>query len=205
MKNALKTTAAISALCLSGAMAPSGATAGDQPYVGEMMVFAGNFCPRDWAAAGGQLLAISSNQALFSLLGTYYGGDGRTTFGLPDLRGRAPIHYGRGAGLPAYVIGERGGVEAVTLTTNNLASHNHQVHATNAQGNKLGPGTDLLADPNTGDPNTEVQIYSDKPANVTMSPNMIQNTGSSVATNVESPYLGLQICIALYGIYPSRN
>ena len=205
LKNTLKKTAAIAALCMTGAVAPSGATAGAQPYVGEMMVFGGNFCPRGWAAADGQLLAVASNDALFSLLGTIYGGDGRTTFGLPDLRGRAPIHFGSGPGLPSYRIGQKGGSESVTLSSANLASHNHQVHATNEQGNKFGPGTDFLADPNTNDPNTELLIYSDAAINKQMSPNMLQQSGASVGFNTESPYLGVQICIALFGIYPSRN
>lgn len=205
MKHIVKKSLSITALCLSGAVAPTTATAGESPFVGEMMLFAGNFCPRNWANADGQLLAIPQNDALFSLLGTIYGGDGRTTFGLPDLRGRVPIHYGQGPGLPSYRIGQKGGSESVTLAVANLASHNHQVHATNAQGNKFGPGTDFLADPNTNDPNTEVKIYSDAPINRQMSPNMIQQAGSGQSLNTESPYLGIKWCIAQYGVYPSRQ
>ncbi len=97
------------------------------PFIGQIMMFGGNFAPRGWALCDGQLLAISSNTALFSIIGTTYGGDGRTTFALPDLRGRASIHPGNGPGLSAYRLGERGGVEDVTLSSRQIPSHNHAV------------------------------------------------------------------------------
>lgn len=205
MKTRFKTFAMIAALCTQSVLGTAPAKAGSEAFVGEMMLFAGTFCPRGWAKADGQLLAISQNDALFSLYGTIYGGDGRTTFGLPDLRGRGPIHQGTGPGLPTYRIGAKGGIESTALNVTHLAPHNHSVRATNQQGNKFGPGTDFLADPNTNDPSTEVKIYSDAPINRQMSPNMIQNTGFGQAFNTESGYLGIQWCVSLFGIYPSRN
>ena len=103
-----------------------------EPYVGEIRMFAGNFAPRGWAFCDGQLLAVSQNDALFSLLGTIYGGDGRTTFGLPDVRGRVPVHQGTGPGLSQRRLGSKGGSEDVTLTSNQLASHSHDFNANTA-------------------------------------------------------------------------
>lgn len=205
MKMLMKSAAAAALMLVPAAVAPTPANAGSEPYVGEIMYFGGNFCPRNWLAANGQLLPVNGNDALFSLLGTIYGGDGRTTFGLPDLRGRAPVHQGTGPGLSTKRLGQKGGAETIGLTVSNLAPHNHLVNATNAQGDKLGPGTDYLADPNTNDPNTELQIYSDAPANRQMSSKMIANAGQNQSVDIESPYLGLQACIALFGIYPPRS
>lgn len=115
------------------------------PYTGEIRMFAGNFAPRYWAFCNGQLLTISSNTALFSLLLTTYGGDGKTTFALPDLRGRAPLQQGQKAGLSNYNLGDQGGVETVTLTTAQLPLHNHSVNANSAQGSQSGHAT--KADP----------------------------------------------------------
>src|SRR5215213_5859350 len=109
------------------------------PYIGEIRMFAGNFAPRGWALCNGQLLSISQNTALFSLLGTMYGGNGQTTFALPDLRGRVPLHFGQGPGLSNYVEGEVGGTETVTLTTGEMPSHNHGANGNQAPGNSPSP------------------------------------------------------------------
>ncbi len=117
-----------------------------EPFIAEIRIFTGNFAPRGWAFCDGQLLQISQNPALFSLVGTTYGGDGRTTFGLPNLKGRAPMHPGNGPGLSSRRLGERGGVEEVTLAANQLGSHNHIVNATNSPATLFTPdGTSHLA------------------------------------------------------------
>src|SRR5690242_21043268 len=117
-----------------------------QPYVGEIRMFAGNFAPAGWAFCEGQLLPISENQTLFQLIGTTYGGDGQSTFALPDLRGRVPIHQGTdSANGTSFAIGETGGVETVTLTTAQIPVHTHALAATNAAGTQLNPGGNLLA------------------------------------------------------------
>ena len=120
-----------------------------EPFFGEIRLFAGTFAPRGWAFADGQLLAIASNNALFSLYGTYYGGDGRTTFGLPDLRGRIPLHTGQGPGLSNRKLGAEGGRETVTINQNQLPTHNHTpLNATTATGNSLDPvGTGMAPAP----------------------------------------------------------
>jgi len=174
-----------------------------EPYVGQMQLFGNNFCPRSWANADGQILAIASNDALFSLLGTYYGGDGRTTFALPDLRGRYPMHVGSGPGLTPFTgQGTKAGSERVTLTTpNQMAAHNHTIQSTDLIASKKGPGSDFLAKvDNIGD-----AIYHDGPPNKLMDPAMITSTGSSQPIPQRDPLLVMRWCISLTGIYPSRN
>ncbi|APX14321.1 phage tail protein (plasmid) [Tateyamaria omphalii] len=163
-----------------------------------------SFCPRGWAAAEGQLLAVSQNDALFSLLGTIYGGDGRTTFGLPDLRGRVPTHPGSGPGLSPVRLGQRDGQEQVALTASQNAPHSHSVQATNLDGDKGGPKDKLLAAaPNRGV--GQETIYSDQDPNVTMNSQMIGNTGGSQPFSILDPSQTIRYCIALVGIYPSRS
>ncbi len=158
-----------------------------------------NFAPRGWAYCQGQLLPISSNDALFSLLGTIYGGDGRSTFALPDLRGRAPIHHGQGQGLSNYNIGQRGGVETVILNVNQIPSHTHSLSvATDAIGNKKNPEGNKLAIANDGESN-----YSDTGKDVGMG--TIENTGGNLEHENRPPFLAISFCIALQGIYPSRS
>lgn len=182
-------------------LAPQTASAqsGNQ-YIGQIATFGYNFCPRDWAGAEGQLLPISSYTALFSILGTQFGGDGRTTFGLPDLRGRRAIGFGTGPGLNQVRIGQKAGAESFTLNVLNLPLHNHLVNASNDKANKNGPGTDFLAVP---DLNTD--IYHEGPATKQMDPGMISHTGGSQSVGKTSPSLGMYWCIALNGIYPSRS
>ena len=169
--------------------------------IGEIRLFAGNFAPRNWAFCNGQLLSISQNTALFSILGTTYGGDGRVTFALPDLRSRVPIHPGQGPGLSNYVLGQTGGVETVTLTQNQLPSHTHSVNAVANGGNQANPTGNLPAVESTG----TSQNYSNAAATGPMSAGMIGNTGGNQPFSVVQPHQCLNYIIALYGIFPSRN
>jgi microcystin-dependent protein len=139
----LPIAASLSVVATFASMSPAAAQA--EPFIGQLMVTAANFCPRGWAQADGQILAISQNTALFSLLGTTYGGNGQTTFALPDLRGRAPIHQGTGPGLSNYLEGQVGGRESFTLTINQMPPHNHGVQATNVTADKGGPQDRYLA------------------------------------------------------------
>ena len=193
------------ALAVACIAAPDRAQAGSQPYVGEIAAMGiSGFCPRSWLSAEGQLLSIASNEALFSLLGTTYGGDGRTTFGLPDLRGRTPIGQGSGPGLTPSAWGQRGGLEQTALETDQLANHNHAVNANNLDGDKPGPGGKILAAAPTGGTGTET-IYSDQGPTVQMSSQMIAPTGSGSPISVLDPTQVVRYCIAQFGIYPSRN
>lgn len=174
-------------------------------FIGEVIMFAGNFAPRSWALCDGQLLAISSNSALFSILGTTYGGDGRTTFALPDLRGRVPIHAGTGPGLPIYRLGQKGGNYQALLTVNNLPSHTHTatatVHAFGEQGDQQDPEGAVLAYDRR-----ETQ-YSASAPDVTMNAESVTvtvaNAGNGQAFNIMPPYLAVNYIICLQGIYPS--
>src|SRR5882724_7360050 len=114
-----------------------------EPFVGEIRMFGGNFAPAGWAFCQGQLMAISENETLFNLIGTTYGGDGQSTFGIPDLQGRIPIHMGTGGGLSNYQIGQKAGVESVTLNTNQIPLHNHQALATSQGGNSNSPSNSI--------------------------------------------------------------
>jgi microcystin-dependent protein len=168
------------------------------PFIAEIKIFAGNFAPRGWAFCDGQLVQISQNTALFSLIGTIYGGDGRTTCGLPNLQGRAPMHPGRGPGLTPRSIGQRGGVEQVTLTQNQLGSHTHPLRALDDD-----PNSDSLASgvaASAGDP-----AFAG-PANlVTMASGSLASTGGGQPHANVQPFLVLNFIIALVGVYPSRS
>lgn len=176
-----------------------------EPFIGQIQMFGFNFAPRGWAQCNGQLLSIAQNTALFSLLGTIYGGDGRTTFGLPDLRGRVPMHYENGPGLSPRRIGEKAGTENVTLTENQLPSHNHTAtaNAVVPAGNSNDAAGNFWAD----DAGVSSGTYHTGPANATMNANAVQvgNAGGGQShTNVQ-PFLCVNFCIALTGIFPSRN
>lgn len=191
-------------LATAAFFAPGVASADADPLIGEIMQVGFTFCPRGWLEANGALLSIASNTALFSLYGTTYGGDGRTTFALPDLRGRFPMGWGSGPGLPPKNLGQRGGSETQTLAVAQMPAHGHAVNANNLDGDKPGPGGKLLAAaPNGG--TGEETIYSSEPATVTMSPSMIANTGGSQPFSVMNPYLVMRFCIAVVGTYPSRS
>ncbi|MEM6321329.1 MAG: tail fiber protein [Bacteroidota bacterium] len=158
------------------------------PLIGTIGMFAGNFAPRGWAFCNGQLLPISENQALFSILGTTYGGDGRRSFALPDMRGRSPMHAGDGPGLTPRRLGQRIGSETNTLTVNQLPSHSHSLPATEQ--------------PNgNGTTNVVVVGKDDRPTTTVMT----QSTGANQSVNNIQPCLAVNFCIALIGIFPSRN
>lgn len=171
-----------------------------EPFVGEIRMFAGNFAPRGWAFCDGQLLAVSQNDALFSLLGTVYGGDGRTTFGLPDLRGRIPIHAGSGPGLSPRRLGAKAGAENVTLTVNQLPSHNHSLRATNSLATSQDPQGRYLGD----DPSFD-HYATGVGTDTNMQSVAITNSGGSRSHTNLQPFLCIHFIIALVGIYPSRQ
>lgn len=178
------------------------AHAGPNAYIGDVILTANSFCPRGTAEATGQLLPISSNTALFSLYGTTFGGDGRTTFALPDLRGRAPVHYGTGPGLTPYRLGERFGVEQTTLTVSNLPSHSHALKATTGSSNTDSPDGAALAGASA--PNRAVSgatIDSSK----SFSGNAVGHTGGSMPLNNLQPILAMRYCVYMQGTYPSRS
>jgi microcystin-dependent protein len=179
-----------------------------EPFLGQIQAFGFNFPPRGWALCEGQLLSIAQNTALFSLLGTIYGGDGRTTFGLPDLRGRQSFQFGTGPGLPSYSIGQKGGSYQVTLNTTNLPSHNHGlvVSSSKATQNSATTGTSIGAPGTTsGRTFTPVDGYNSATPDVIMNAASIQNNGGGQSFNTMNPYIVLNWSIALQGIYPSRN
>lgn len=198
-----KTKAAVSAGAIIAGIALTGATtpakAGAEPFIGEIMMVGYTFCPRSWAEANGQLLPISNNTALFSLFGTTFGGDGRTTFALPDLRGRVPMHVGQGSGLLNRALGQQGGSETNTLTANQLLAHSHSLNGTTAAANAVDPLGNVLA--NTGRSDT----YTTSAPNAQMSSGAIGPTGGGQAVNNVQPFLTIRYCVALNGIYPSRN
>jgi microcystin-dependent protein len=165
------------------------------PFLGEIRLFAGNFAPRSWALCNGQIMSIAQNTALFSLLGTTYGGNGQTTFALPDLRGRVPVHAGQGPGLTNYDLGQQGGTETQTLTTSQIPAH---THALNASSNDETTNRPTNAVPAKGG------VY-DGTLNATMNPGAIGATGASQPHPNVQPYTTLNYIIALEGIFPSRN
>ena len=190
------------------------------PYLGQIILFGGNFAIRNFALANGQLLAISQNSALFSLYGTTYGGDGRTTFGLPDLRGRVPLSSGTGPGLSPRPLGQKSGVEYFNMNINQLASHNHvaqlatsptvsiPVHTTSGNQDDTNPGAGILTN------NSGLEAYTSEAANgvyggaaISTQGGAIQvgNTGSSQPIYVLQPFQVINYEVALQGVYPSRN
>ncbi len=170
-----------------------------EPFLGEVRLFPYNFAPRGWAFCQGQLLPINQNQALFSLLGTTYGGDGRVTFALPDLRGRVPLSSGQGPGLSDYTLGQSGGTEAVTLGVNEMPTHSHPVAANGRQSNRPGPNGRVPGRASAGD------VYAASGNGAVMAAETIVPTGGGQPhTNVQ-PYLAMNYCIALTGIFPSRT
>ena len=184
-----------------------------EPFIGEIRIFAGNFAPRNWAFCDGQLLSIAQNSALFSILGTIYGGDGRATFGLPDLRGRVAIHAGTVPGLPGYRLGQRGGSERNTLSVANLPVHNHTASLSNAsvnmpayssEGDSTSPGGNYPAKSGMGDPDyNSTADVSMESASVSGTVT-VGYTGGNQAINNMPPYCTINYIIALQGIYPSR-
>ncbi len=164
-----------------------------QPYVGEIRMFAGNFAPAGWMFCEGQLLPISEYETLFNLIGTTYGGDGQSTFALPDLRGRIPLHQGNG-----FVLAETGGVETVTLTVSQVPSHAHAMLASNDVPTGSSPAGNLTAQ-------SANKIYRAGTPSVYLSPNAVGSTGGSQPHTNFQPYLCVDFIISLYGIFPSQT
>lgn len=171
-----------------------------EPFIAGIVLFAGNFAPRGWAFCNGEILSIAQNTALFSLLGTTYGGDGQTTFALPDLRGRVPVGTGNGPGLPSISLGQAAGEPTHTLILTEIPAHNHSLNAFSEPGDNSAPQNNLLA--NSGATDRE---YRATGTNVVMGPSAIGLAGGSQPHNNMQPYLGMNYIIALVGIYPSRN
>lgn len=198
----------------------SAVACGSEPFIGEICTFGFNFCPRGYAAANGQLLSIAQNTALFSLLGTQYGGNGTTTFALPDLRGRSAVGDGQGPGLTNIVIGQTGGTEQVTLIASQMPAHSHTatttvtvntaVKAVSGAGNSTNPTGNVWATSSSRD-----NVYSSLAPNATMASAALATTASGNTTvdtaggntpfENRSPYLGIKYCIATQGIFPSRD
>jgi microcystin-dependent protein len=170
------------------------------PFIGEIRMFGFNFAPVGWATCSGQLMPINQNTALFSLLGTYYGGNGTTTFALPDLRSRVAVNQGQGTGLSSYVIGQQGGTENTTLLQGNMPAHNHTVSpaASDANAQVSRPGGAVLA-------RTATSIYNSASDGTTMAGATTSTNGSNQPFSNLQPYLAVNFCIAVQGIYPSRS
>ena len=171
--------------------------------IGSIVMFAGNFAPKGYALCQGQLLAIAQNSALFSILGTTYGGDGRVTFALPDLRSRGPVGNGNGPGLTPITLGEQSGTQSVSLLTANLPAHNHTVGCDNTAQTSTAPSG--LIPGVSDDRTTTLPIYSGNAINAQMNPAMCGPAGGNQPFNNSDPYLGLNFIICTQGIFPSRN
>jgi len=170
------------------------------PFLAEVRIFGFNFPPRGWATCDGQILPINQNQSLFSLLGTTYGGDGRTSFALPDLRGRVPIHEGASAGGSQHNLGQKSGAETETLTVQQLPSHSHSLMASGNDATSEQPAGNVWATTEED----EYHPYDDRAA-VNMNTDAVPNVGGSQSHENMQPYLVLNYCIALQGVFPSRN
>ena len=171
------------------------------PFVAEIRIFPFNFAPKGWAWCDGQLLPISQNTALFSLLGTTYGGDGKSTFALPDLRGRAPMHPGQGSGLSPHQLGEMGGVEAVTLQQSEMPAHTHVLQANAAPADLQLPGPTRSPARSTGG-----NAYAATTSQLTpLAPEALTPTGGSAPHNTMMPFTAVSFCIALQGVFPPRG
>jgi len=173
------------------------------PFVAEIRIFGCNFAPTGWAQCNGQLLPISQNTALFSLLGTFYGGDGKSTFALPNLTDSAPIHVGGdqpGKGLSTYDLGQVGGTPTVTLLQTEMPAHSHNIMANTAPADNNAPSSTFVLAQSTG-----TNAYSSQASNATLSFNTLTPAGGSLPHNNMMPYLVLNFCIALQGVFPPRS
>jgi microcystin-dependent protein len=176
------------------------------PFIGNVMLVAFDYAPRGWAFCNGQLLPINQNQALFSLLGTQYGGNGTTNFALPDLRSRVPLGFGQGPGLSSIQIGQAGGTESVTVSTATLPAHTHPLNVQSGTGTTSAPGPGTVLARTVVDDGTGVTSYSSTAPNTALAAASVgSTTGGSTPVGIRNPYLGLQYIISLQGIFPSRN
>jgi microcystin-dependent protein len=185
----------LASLVLLGAATKASA---QEPFLGEIRYVAFTFAPQGWAMCNGQLMSINQNTALFSLLGTTYGGNGQTTFALPDMRGRVPVHVGQGPGLSPYVQGQEGGSEAVTLSVNQMPTHTHALGASAEEASAPSPNGNILAT------KARVPLYNAGFPDAVMSPNAIGAAGGSQPFSILQPYQTMNCIIALQGIFPSR-
>jgi len=170
-----------------------------QPYVGEIRMFAGNFAPAGWMFCEGQLLPISEYETLFNLIGTTYGGDGQSTFALPDLRGRLPVHQGQGSGLSSYTLAETGGAEAVTLTAQQIPVHTHPYVVAAGAGNQISPSGNLSSQ------SFNVTPYINDVPGGAFNPAAVTPTGGSQPHTNLQPYLCVNYIVSLFGIFPSQT
>ena len=168
-----------------------------EPFIGEIKMWAGNFAPRGFAFCDGRLLPIAQNTALFSIIGTTYGGDGRTTTALPDFQGRGPMHPGHGPGLPSHTLGQRGGVESVALTTQHMPSHTHQLIAVDDEAETANPAGQALA-------TSRDRAYAPGEPNETMHAQALSTTGGTPHNNMQ-PFLAVSFIVAMVGLYPSHS
>jgi microcystin-dependent protein len=169
-----------------------------QPFIGEIRMFGGNFAPAGWELCNGQLVPIAENDALFVLIGTTYGGDGESTFALPNLQSRVPVHTGQGPGLGNYTLGEMGGVESVTLTVNQTPVHTHAFIASTAGGSDNNPSGNLIAD-------GPAQAFIEANPNAQLAPQAIAPSGGSQPHENRMPVLGINYIISMFGIFPDRS
>ena len=176
-----------------------------EPFLGEIRIFGGNFAPNGWALCNGQLLSIAQNAALFAILGTTYGGDGVTTFALPNLQGRLPMHWGQGRGLSSRVVGEVAGTETVTLLSSQMPMHTHTAMASSNAGDQPSPSGNVWAVPSDSQGNTLNAFVAPSAANATLAPQAIGISGGSQPVGIMPPFLCLTFIIALNGIFPSRG
>jgi microcystin-dependent protein len=176
------------------------AVAGSTPFIGEIRFVGFNFAPRGWSTCDGQLLAINNYQALYSVLGTTYGGDGRTTFGLPDMRGRTPIHPGTGAGLSSYRLGQKSGTEVTTLNTTQLPSHSHTAKGVSTSARTSNATNNAIARTRSN-----LKVYDNSVPNIVIDNATVGYTGLATNINNMQPFNSLYCIIALQGTFPSRN
>lgn len=171
-----------------------------QPYVGEIRMFAGSFPPVGWALCQGQLMSISENETLFNLIGTIYGGDGQSTFGIPDLQGKTPVHQGTLNGGSTYQIGEKAGVESVTLTVNQIPAHNHPMVASNNPGTQVNANGLIIC----SSPSIKYFI-EDIPPDANLNAGVVSGVGGSQPHENMQPYLCISYIISLFGVFPTQN
>ncbi|QAU46356.1 phage tail protein [Bradyrhizobium guangzhouense] len=177
-----------------------------EPFVGQIILVGFNFAPYGWFLCQGQLVPIANYETLYALIGTTYGGDGQSTFALPDLRGRVPTHQGQLTGGSTYTIGERIGTEEVSLISNQVGQHKHQFKTSSQAANSITPGNTMaLGVSKSGTPNSGIFVYGTSTPNTTLNPNSISSSGNSLPHENRQPYLAFNYIIAWAGIFPARN